>query len=41
MSNDGGLTWVNCDANGTFSESANSASANALTTAVDISCVAA
>jgi hypothetical protein len=41
VSNDGGLTWVTFDAHGTFIESANSASANALTTSVDVSCVAA
>ena len=41
VSNDGGLTWVTFDGHGTFIESANSASANALTTSVDISCVAA
>lgn len=41
VSNDAGLTWTTFDAHGTFIESANSASANALTTSVDISCVAA
>ena len=41
VSNDGGATWTTFDAHGTFIESANSASANVLTTSVDISCVAA
>ena len=41
VSNDGGLTWTTFDAHGTFIESANQASANVLTTSVDISCVAA
>ncbi|MDG2209557.1 MAG: hypothetical protein P8K81_06165 [Flavobacteriales bacterium] len=41
VSNDAGLTWTTFDAHGTFIESVNSASANALTTSVDISCVAA
>lgn len=40
-SNDGGANWTTFDAHGTFIESANAASANALTTSVDISCVAA
>ncbi len=41
VSNDAGVSWVTFDAHGSFIESANSASANALTTSVDISCVAA
>lgn len=41
VSNDAGISWVTFDAHGTFIESANSASANAMTTSVDISCVAA
>jgi hypothetical protein len=41
VSNDGGATWTTFDAHGTFIESANQASANVLTTSVDISCVAA
>jgi hypothetical protein len=41
VSNDGGANWTTFDAHGTFIESANTASANALTTSVDISCVAA
>jgi hypothetical protein len=41
VSNDGGANWVTFDAHGTFIESANTASANTLTTSVDISCVAA
>ena len=40
-SNDGGANWTTFDAHGTFIESVNTASANALTTSVDISCVAA
>jgi hypothetical protein len=40
-SNDGGVTWVTFDGHGTFIQSANTASANPLTTSVDISCVAA
>lgn len=41
VSNDGGNTWVSFEAHGDFIPSANSASANALTTTLDISCVAA
>jgi hypothetical protein len=41
VSNDGGVNWTTFDAHGTFIESANTTSANALTTSVDISCVAA
>ena len=41
VSNDGGASWTTFDAHGTFIESANTASANPLPTAVDISCAAA
>jgi len=41
VSNDGGATWTTFDAHGSFIESANTASANVLTTSVDISCAAA
>ena len=41
VSNDGGGTWVSFEAHGDFIPSANSASANAMTTTLDISCVAA
>jgi hypothetical protein len=41
VSNDGGANWTTFDAHGTFIEAANTQSANALTTSVDISCVAA
>jgi hypothetical protein len=41
VSNDGGATWTTFDAHGSFIESANNASANVLTTSVDISCAAA
>ena len=41
VSNDGGATWTTFDGHGSFIESANTASANALTNSVDISCVAA
>jgi hypothetical protein len=41
VSGDGGLTWTTFEGHGTFIESANTASANPLTTSVDVSCVAA
>lgn len=41
VSNDGGNNWTTFDGHGSFIESANTASANALTTSVDISCAAA
>ena len=41
VTNDGGTSWTTFDGHGSFIESANSASANALTTSVDISCAAA
>jgi hypothetical protein len=41
VSNDAGATWTTFDGHGSFIESANTASANALTTSVDISCAAA
>ena len=41
VSTDSAATWTTFDAHGSFIESANSASANVLTTSVDISCVAA
>ena len=41
VTNDGGMTWTTFDAHGSFTESANTASANPLPTTLDISCVAA
>jgi hypothetical protein len=41
VSNDGGNNWTTFDGHGSFIESANTASANPLTTSVDISCAAA
>jgi hypothetical protein len=41
VSNDGGNNWITFDGHGSFIESANTASANPLTTSVDISCAAA
>jgi len=41
VTTDGGANWTTFDGHGTFIESANTASANALTTSVDISCAAA
>ena len=41
VSSDGGNNWTTFDGHGTFIESANTASANPLTTSVDISCAAA
>lgn len=41
VSSDGGNNWTTFDGHGSFIESANTASANPLTTSVDISCAAA
>lgn len=41
VSNDGGASWITFPANGSFITSANTASANPLPTAVDVSCAAA